>query len=99
MRHFSKLNDHQKYERIDNLAEVDQTRFWREIRPKRKRPNRSARKAIKFKENIVRDPSDIVSGWEDYFKSIYSIACNSEFDDHHKDYVESEVQRALSDDQ
>lgn len=79
-----------EYERIDNLAEMDHNVFWKVINArKRKRKNNFSE--IRFNDKLLREPDQLLSGWQDYFEDLYSFTKDNEFDSEFKSKVDSAV--------
>ena len=85
-----------EYERIDKLAEVDQKAFWKVVKSKRsKKQNVNTSNEMKFNDVLERQPDNILKGWCDYFRKLYTFSNDINYDDGFKNDVENDVNEYL----
>ena len=82
-----------EYERIDQLAEIDQKGFWKIIKSKRKsKQSVNHSNEIYFNDKLEKDPDSILNGWCDYFRKLYTFSNEDNFDDEFRGKVEKDIQ-------
>lgn len=88
--------EREEFEKIDNLLEIDQNTFWKYVNAKRKSKQNTPGKEIVFNQKPVTKPDDLVQGWADFFKSLFSETENASYDIDFKHFVETSLRARLS---
>ena len=87
--------EREEYERIDNMIEIDQRGFWKAVNIKKRNKRAKQGCEIRFDSIPVREPNELVQGWQSYFTKLYDESNDDNFDDDIKDIVTAELDDRL----
>ncbi|KAH3812149.1 hypothetical protein DPMN_140572 [Dreissena polymorpha] len=82
-------------QQIDTAAEVDKTKFWKMVNPRRKKSESKMNGGIIFHGTVVRDRDEQLQGWGNFFENLYKPSALRDFDEQFLLKTSSAVERTL----